>query len=103
MQQEAGSNAVDTQQNQKDSPAWIAFVWISFAISSGLMILGVWYLPVDAWVKGYFAMGFFFNVGSCFSLSKTLRDQHESRRLINRIVDAKTEKILHDYELKKAV
>ncbi|NTW97362.1 MAG: hypothetical protein HGB28_02300 [Oscillochloris sp.] len=94
---------MEPQQNQKDSPAWIAFVWISFVISSALMILGVWYLPVDSWVKGYFAMGFFFTIGSTFSLSKTLRDQHESRRLLNRIVDAKTEKILHDYELKKAI
>ncbi|MEI7646495.1 MAG: YiaA/YiaB family inner membrane protein [Chloroflexales bacterium] len=94
---------MDTPQNQKDSPAWIAFVWISFVLSSGMMILGVWFLPVDAWVKGYFAMGFFFTMGSSFSLSKTLRDQHESRRLINRIVDAKTEKILNDYEMKKAV
>ena len=94
---------MDTTQNQKDSSAWIAFVWISFVLSSGMMILGVWFLPVDAWVKGYFAMGFFFTMGSSFSLSKTLRDQHESRRLINRIVDAKTEKILNDYEMKKAV
>ncbi len=94
---------MDTQQSPKDSPAWIAFVWISFAVSSALMVFGIWYLPVDNWVKGYFAMGFFFTIGSSFSLSKTLRDLHESRRLINRIVDAKTEKILHDYELKKAI
>lgn len=94
---------MDTPQNTKDSQAWIAFVWIAFILSSSLIVIGVWYLPVDNWVKGYFAMGFLFSIGSTFSLAKTLRDQHESRRMINRIVDAKTEKILHDYELKKSI
>lgn len=87
----------------KDTPAWIAYVWIAFALSSSLMLLGIWHLPLDMWAKGYFLMGFFFSVGSTFSLAKTVRDNQESRRLINRLADAKTEKILHEYELKKAV
>ncbi|WP_129631528.1 YiaA/YiaB family inner membrane protein [Candidatus Oscillochloris fontis] len=73
---------MDTYQNQKDSPAWVAFVWISFVVSSVLMVIGIWYLPVDVWVKGYFAMGFFFTIGSTFSLAKTLRDQYEMRRTV---------------------
>ncbi len=86
----------------KDSPAWILYVWVAFSVSSSLMLLGIYYLPNELWVKGYFVMGFFFSVGSTFTLAKTLRDNHESRRLINRIADAKTEKILHEYEMKKA-
>lgn len=83
-----------------DSPAWLAFVWISFAASMILMCCGIYFLPVDVWIKGYMGMGLFFTVGSSFSLSKTVRDQHESSRLINRLSEAKTEKLLHEFESK---
>lgn len=84
---------------QKDSPAWIFFVWISFGVSTFLMSLGIYYLSVDGWIRGYMVMGLFFVVGSCFTLSKTVRDNHEAQKLINRVTEAKTEQILSKYEL----
>ena len=84
----------------KDSSAWILFVWLSFGVSSLLMVIGILNAPVDLWVRGYFIMGLFFVVGSTFTLAKTVRDNHEAQRMINRVVDAKTEKILSDYELR---
>jgi Uncharacterized protein conserved in bacteria len=56
------------------------------------------YLPADLWVKGFLLMGLTFTVGSAFSLAKTLRDDYEAQKLINRIHSAKTEKILKDFE-----
>jgi hypothetical protein len=50
---------------QKDTPAWVFFVWTSF------------------------------------TLSKTVRDNYEAQKLNNRVVDAKTEKILHEYGLRE--
>lgn len=88
----------DEDRIQQDSPAWIAFVQICFAISLGGTALGVIFLPVNLWVKGYLGMGLLFTVGSTIILSKTLRDQHEARKLIKRIRDAKTEKILTEFE-----
>ena len=73
-------------------------VWASFALSFSLMIIGICYLPVDLWIKGYLLMGTVFTVASCFTLAKTLRDDHEAGKLINRITGAKTEKILKEYE-----
>jgi hypothetical protein len=87
---------------QKDSPAWLFFVWASFVSAVSIMGLGILYAPVDLWVKAFFAMGLLFTVGSSITLSKTLRDNFEAERMVNRVVDAKTEKILHDYELRKA-
>ncbi len=43
-------------------------------------------------------MGTIFTVGSCFSLAKTLRDDHEYEKLVNRVSAAKTEQILSDFE-----
>ncbi len=73
-------------------------VWASFALSFALMIVGICYLPVDLWIKGYLLMGTIFTVASCFTLAKTLRDDYEAGKLINRITGAKTEKILKEYE-----
>ena len=84
----------------ENTPAWMAFVWISFTVSIVLMSFGIFHLPAELWVKGYMTMGLFFCVGSSFTLSKTVRDNHESRKLINRVTEVKTERMLQDYELK---
>jgi hypothetical protein len=85
----------------ENTPAWMAFVWISFGISVVLMSFGIFHLPAELWVKGYMTMGLFFCVGSSFTLAKTVRDNHESRKLINRVTEVKTERMLQDYELKE--
>ncbi|MFV9503341.1 MAG: YiaA/YiaB family inner membrane protein [Oscillochloridaceae bacterium umkhey_bin13] len=65
----------------RDTPAWNLYVWLAFATSAFLMLTGIWYLPVDLWIKGYFVMGYFFSVGSTFTLAKTVRDNYEMRRV----------------------
>ncbi len=80
-----------------DSSSWVAFTKVSFLISLAGMIFGISMLPLDIWIKGYFAMGLFFLVSSTISVSKTLRDKHEYDRIINRVEEAKTEKILKEY------
>jgi hypothetical protein len=87
----------------RDSAAWIFFVWASFVISAALMALGILYAPINVWIRGYLAMGLFFTIGSSFTLAKTVRDNHEAQRMINRVVDAKTEQILTEYEFRKPV
>ena len=91
---------IETPTLKKDSAQWIFQVWASFFISMAFTIGGIYFLPADFWVKGYLFMGLFFTVGSCFTLAKTIRDNEESKKLVNRIVDAKTEKLLSDFELK---
>ncbi|RZL38397.1 MAG: hypothetical protein EOP00_28570 [Pedobacter sp.] len=78
-------------------------VWASFLLSGFLTVSGIYFLPCDLWVKGYMLMGLVFTIGSTFSLAKTIRDNEESRKLVNRIVDAKTEKLLTEFEYKSEV
>ena len=84
----------------QDSPAWIVFVWVSFTVALLFMSVGIYWVPVDTWVRGYLAIGLFFVVGSTFTLSKTVRDRHEAEKIVNRLTEAKTERILQDFELK---
>jgi hypothetical protein len=81
-----------------DSEAWRLYAYVSFALALGMMLLGVWLVPVDMSMKAYFTMGTLFLCGSCFTLAKTLRDNHESGKLIAKIEEAKTERILKDYQ-----
>ena len=81
-----------------ETAAWMVQVWVSFIVSTSMMVIGIWSLPVDLWTKGYFVMGLLFTVGSCFSLSKYVRDQLENTRMSNRVQKAKTERILHEFE-----
>ena len=91
---------METPQLQQDSPAWRFFVQIAFVISLGLMCIGIWELPVIAWIRGFLGMGLFFTVSSTIVMTKTMRDDHEAQKLIKRLTNAKTEKMLQDYEIK---
>lgn len=43
-------------------------------------------------------MGLLFTIDSAITLTKTIRDNTEAR-IVNRVAEAKTEKILNEYEL----
>lgn len=83
--------------NQKDTTAWIIQVWLSFVLSLSATSVGIIYLPVDGWVKGYMGMGVLFSIGSTFTLAKTVRDNHEASKLTARIDEARVEKILTEH------
>jgi hypothetical protein len=85
-------------QNTQHSAAWVTFTYISFAASAFMVGIGIWLLPLDLSIKGYLTMGFLMLVQSCITMTKTMRDQHESGKLVNRIEDAKTERLLMEVE-----
>lgn len=89
--------SADKYIRQKDTSAWIIQVWASFILAVSSTVVGIYYLPVNNWVKGFMAMGLTFSVGSSFTLAKTIRDKHESQRLTAIIDEAKVEKILADH------
>ncbi|MEQ1719138.1 MAG: YiaA/YiaB family inner membrane protein [Hyphomicrobium sp.] len=80
--------------NTQNTGAWLTFTYVSFATSLAMMAVGIYALPADLWVKGYLTMAGVFMLGSSFTLSKTVRDEHEAKRFSNRIEDAKAERLL---------
>jgi len=79
---------------ERPTSAWVNFSYVSFAASVLLVGGGIFALPLDWWIRAYFAMGVAMVVQSAFTLSKTIRDLHETNRMINRIEEARTEKLL---------
>jgi hypothetical protein len=82
------------QNVQPHSGAWVTFTYASFIGAALMVALGVFYLPVDLWSKGYLGMGIIMLVQSCVTMTKTVRDMHEGGKLVNRIEDAKAERLL---------
>ena len=40
-------------QNVQHSGAWVTFTYASFGASAFMVAAGVYFLPVDLWIKGY--------------------------------------------------
>ncbi|ACA18920.1 YiaAB two helix domain protein [Methylobacterium sp. 4-46] len=83
-----------TQPATQHTSAWVAFTYASFLGAATMVGGGILFLPLDLWIKGYLAMGVVMLVQSCVTLVKTVRDVHESKRMVNRIEDARAERLL---------
>jgi hypothetical protein len=78
------------------SNSWIVFTYVSFAAAFAMVVGGIVLTPLDLAMKGYLAMGVVMLIQSCITLTKTIRDNDEAGKLVNRIEDAKTERLLMD-------
>ena len=85
-----------TQTGSQHSSAWVSFTYLSFGAAAAMVAAGIVFMPIDIWLKGYLGMGIVMLVQSCVTLTKTARDLHENKRLMNRIEDAKAERLLMD-------
>lgn len=76
------------------SSAWVTFNYATFIMALVMVGAGIFFLPVDLWTKSYLGMGVVMLLQSCVSVTKTARDMHEAGKLVNRIEEAKTERLL---------
>ena len=70
--------------------------WIALVISFVGMGLGIFYLQAPFAMKGFLAMSYLFSITSCVTVSKVVRDRHEAEKFINKVENAKTEKLLNE-------
>ncbi len=80
--------------NAQHTGAWVGFCYASFALAVALMAAGLVLMPTDIWLKGYFVMGTAMLVQTAITMAKTVRDVQENAKLVNRIEDARTERLL---------
>ncbi|MEM7398926.1 MAG: YiaA/YiaB family inner membrane protein [Pseudomonadota bacterium] len=79
-----------------DSRYYTFFSAFSFAVAALMMAIGIFNLEASFAAKGFYAMSAIMLVHSSITLSKTLRDADEAKKLHYRLEDAKTEKLLLD-------
>ena len=87
---------MDSELTSK-SAAWVMFVKISFGVALFAAGAGVVLAPMDLVRKGYMAISALFLVSTTITLSKTMRDEHEAQRIVNRISEARTQQLLKEY------
>jgi hypothetical protein len=61
-----------------------------------MMAGGIYFMEASFAAKGFYAMAAIMLVHTSITITKTLRDAEEASRFINRLEDAKTEKLLMD-------
>ena len=82
----------------RNTPAFFAQAAISFGVAAIAVGIGITYLPVDRWIRGFLAIGCLFLVSSAFTLAKCVRDQQESTQVLSRVDQARLEKMLADHD-----
>lgn len=71
---------------------------ISFGIALLSVSVGLLYLPVDPWVRGFLALGLLYTVTSAFTLAKVIRDRQEDTYLVSRADQARLDKLLAEHD-----
>jgi hypothetical protein len=72
--------AMQAPRIRRDTKAWKAQVWISFATAAGLAGTGLAWLPGNEVERAFMLMGYLFCVSTAFALAKFVRD-NEGRRI----------------------
>ena len=84
----------------KDTAAWRMFTMASFGIAATMMAGGIYFMEASFAAKGFYAMAAIMLVHTSITITKTLRDAEEAGRFLNKLEDAKTEKLLMDIHRK---
>ncbi|WP_410647208.1 YiaA/YiaB family inner membrane protein [Amycolatopsis sp. cmx-4-54] len=81
-------------------PTTVAF-FVQAACAFGLallaVVIGIWYLPVDGWVRGFLALGMLFLTTSAFTLAKCVRDRQDENTVVSRVDQARVDKLLAEH------
>lgn len=88
----------ETTTPSKTTSAFFAQAAIAFGVSLFGTGVGVFYLPLDAWQRGFLGMTMLFLVTSTFTLAKVVRDQQEASTIRVRLDEARMEKLIADHD-----
>jgi len=87
-----------TNQNIKNTAAFYLQAVVSFGVAMFAVLVAVYYLPADAWIKAFFALSICYLVTSSFTLAKVIRDRQEDEAVVSRLDQARLEKALATHD-----
>ncbi len=87
-----------TNSPTKNTNAFFLQAGISFVISLLTMVIAVFYLPVDPWIRAFLGLGTLFLTTSSFTLAKCVRDAQDDNYVVTRLDQARVDKILADHD-----
>ena len=78
--------------------AFFAQAAISFAIAAVAVVIGIAFLPVDAWVRAFLGVGVLYAISSAFTLAKCVRDRQEETSVASRVDRARVDKLIAEHD-----
>lgn len=87
----------------KNTTAFAAQAAISFGAALFAMLVGIYFMEADGWIKGFMALGTLYLTTSAFTLAKVVRDMQEDQRVFHRIDQARVDKLLAEHDPFRAV
>ncbi|MEQ8142123.1 YiaA/YiaB family inner membrane protein [Streptomyces sp. OP7] len=88
----------DTPVKQQSTAAFYGQAVASFGVAITATAVGIFNLETDAWVRAFLGIAVLYLVTSAFTLAKVIRDRQEAGQIVNRVDQARLEKMLADYD-----
>jgi hypothetical protein len=89
-------NSVST--TAKNTTAFAAQAAISFGASLFAMLVAVYFMDADPWIKGFLALGTLYLTTSTFTLAKVVRDMQDDSTVMHRLDQARLDKALAQHD-----
>lgn len=80
------------------TPAFFLQAAIAFGVSLTAAIIGILYLPIDLWQRGFLGITLLFLTSSTFTLAKVVRDRQELGSVRARIDTARVDKLIAEHD-----
>ncbi|TWD19582.1 hypothetical protein FB570_108308 [Streptomyces sp. T12] len=88
----------DTPVKQQSTAAFYGQAVASFGVAIGATAVGIFNLETDAWVRAFLGIAVLYLVTSAFTLAKVIRDRQEAGQIVNRVDQARLEKLLAEHD-----
>ncbi|MFE9609198.1 YiaA/YiaB family inner membrane protein [Streptomyces sp. NPDC006012] len=88
----------DTPRDQQSTTAFYGQAVASFAVALAATSAGIYNLHTDVWVRAFLGIAVLYLVTSAFTLAKVIRDRQEAGRIVNRVDQARLEKLLAEHD-----
>ncbi|MEU6313529.1 YiaA/YiaB family inner membrane protein [Streptomyces sp. NPDC047014] len=88
----------ETPVKQQNTGAYYGQAVASFGIALAAVAVGIYQLDTDGWVRAFLGIAVLYLTTSAFTLAKVVRDRQEVGQIVNRVDQARMEKILAEYD-----
>jgi hypothetical protein len=83
---------------RKTTTAFFVQAGLSFGVSVLAVGWGIYFLPVQPWIRAFLAIAVLYVVTSSFTLAKCVRDQQEDSTVVNRVDQARLDRLLVEHD-----
>jgi hypothetical protein len=89
---------MSTPTQPRNTSAFFVQAALAFGLSLMTMVVGIYFMPGDPWVRAFLALGTLFLTSSSLTLAKVVRDAQEETYVVARLDRARLDRILAEHD-----